>query len=162
MWGLTLAEWLTIIAIILGPFAAVATQLYVQSEKVKRDHKMWVFRTLMGLRASYVNETFVQAFNLIDVLFYDDRSIRQKRKEFLVVVDGAKGRELTNEELERCKDLISEILAKMGAKLGYAFDHTELKNTGYYPVGLMRLPTATLAVLEGRANIGIVIKEDHR
>jgi len=159
---MTVAEWLTIVAIILGPFAAVGTQLWVQSYKAKKDQKLWVFNTLMGLRGNFVNETFVQAFNLIDVLFYKDRDIRQKRKEFIDVVGVAAGRDLTNPEVERCKDLISEMLAKMGAKLGYAFDHTELKNAGYYPIGLMKLPTATLAVLEGRANIGIVIKEGHR
>ncbi|MHB8542024.1 MAG: DUF6680 family protein [Candidatus Acidiferrales bacterium] len=158
-WGLTISEWLTITAIVLGPILAVAMQLAMQARKAKRDQKLWVFNTLMGLRATIVNETFVQAFNLVDVVFYKHPDIRKKRQQFLSVTDGAAGRELTAQELDRCKDLVAEMLAKIGRELGFVFDHSEIKNTGYYPAGLAKLPTAALAVLEGGASLGVVIKK---
>jgi len=55
----------------------------------------------------------------------------------------------------------------MGSELGYNFDHSEIKNTGYYPKAFERLDTAAfmlrekgLEVLEGKANIGVVIRDE--
>src|SRR6266849_586600 len=94
-WGLTVAEWLTLAAIILGPILAVATQLLMQARKAKRDTKLWVFNTLMSYRAMILNPNFVQAFNLVDVVFYKNAEVRKKRKEFLDIVTAAVGRDLT-------------------------------------------------------------------
>ena|SRR6185437_16741095 len=166
-WGLTIAEWLTIAAIVLGPFAAAATQLWIQARKAKRDLKLWVFSNLMGLRATFVNPTFVQAFNLVDVVFYKHSDIRNKRKEFMDFIMRIGERDLTPQEVDRCRDLISEMLAKMGKVLDLVFDHTQIKDTGYYPkglgqveVGLAAIRQKALAVLEGNASIGVVIKEE--
>jgi hypothetical protein len=166
-WGLTVAEWLTLAAIILGPILAVATQLWMQARKTKRDTKLWVFNTLMSYRAMIVSPNFVQAFNLVDVIFYKNAEVRKKRKEFLDLVTAATGRDLTPSEVEKCKDLVAEMLSKMGSELGYDFDHTQIKDTGYYPMALGKVDADAnalrekgLAVLEGKANIGVVIKND--
>jgi len=71
-WGLTVAEWITVAAIILGPILAVSTQLWIQARKVKRDAKLYVFSTLMGYRAMVLHPSFVQAFNLVDVVYYQN------------------------------------------------------------------------------------------
>ncbi len=139
----------------------------MQERKTKRDSKLWVFNTLMAHRATPVNANFVQAFNLIDAVFYDNWDVRNKREECLIVVTNATGHNLTPQEAERLKDLVAEMLSKMGSELGYDFDHTEIKDTGYYPVAFEKVDNAEsalrekgLAVLEGKANIGVVIKND--
>jgi hypothetical protein len=164
-WGLTVAEWLTFAAIILGPILAVATQLVMQARKAKRDTKVWVFNTLMGYRASFLNVNFVQAFNLVDVVFYKNDEVRRKRKEFMSLVSAATGRDLTQPEVEKLKDLIAEMLSKMGSELGYSFDHTQIKDTGYYPIAFGKWEEAALAlrdkglaVLDGKASISVVVK----
>ncbi len=166
-WGLTVAESLTLAAIILGPILAVATQLWIQARKAKRDSKLWVFNTLMAHRATPVNANFVQAFNLIDAVFYDNGEVREKRRECLAIVTNASGPNLTVPEAERLKDRVAEMLSKMGLELGYEFDHTEIKDTGYYPVGFAQVDTATaalrekgLAVLEGKARISVVVTNE--
>src|SRR6266436_4363546 len=110
-WGLTVAESLTLAAIILGPILAVATQLWIQARKAKRDSKLWVFNTLMAHRATPVNA---------------------KRREGLAIVTNASGPNLTVPEAERLNDRVAEMLSKMGLELGYEFEHTEIKDTGYY------------------------------
>jgi uncharacterized protein DUF6680 len=136
-WGLTVAEWLTIAAIVLGPGLAVATQLWFQSRKTKRDSKLWVFNTLMGLRPQILHVDFVKAFNMIDVVFYDNDDIRKGRKEFLNVVTAVQGRHFLPAEVEKGNDILAEMLAKMGKELGFEFDHTQIKNTGYLPQGFV-------------------------
>lgn len=166
-WGLTLAEWLTIAAIVLGPIFAVATQLWMQARKAKRDNKVWVFNQLMAHRATPINVNFVQAFNLIDAVFYDNAEVRNKRHEFLNVATGAANRDLTSAELGKLEDLVAEMLAKMGQELGYSFDHTQIKNTGYYPKGFVTAENAIvalrdkcIAVLDGKAPIAVIVKEE--
>jgi hypothetical protein len=166
-WGLTVSEWITVAAIVLGPILAVATQLWFQARKTKRDSKLWTFNTLMGLRASIVSPNFVQAINLVDTVFYGNSEVRDKRREFLALVTAAQGRVMTSAEIDKAKDLIAELLAKMGKELGLDFDHTEIKDTGWYPVGFQILEETSsalrekgLAVLEGKANIGVVIKDN--
>jgi hypothetical protein len=166
-WGLTVGEWITVAAIILGPFLAVAAQLWIQARKAKRDTKLWVFNSLMGYRAMILNPNFVQAFNLVDVVFYKNTDVRKKRKEFLEIVTAAAGANLTPQAIEKCKDLVAEMLSKMGSELGFEFDHTQIKDTGYYPMAFEKLDTAALslrekglAVLEGKANIGVVVRNE--
>lgn len=103
----------------------------------------------------------------MDVVFYGNSEVRSKRQEFLTALTNAAGRDLTPQEIDRCKDLLAEMLAKMGRELSLEFDHTEIKDTGYYPVAfeqstqaIVSLREKGLAVLEGRANIGVVLKEE--
>jgi hypothetical protein len=166
-WGLTVGEWITVAAIIVGPFLAVSAQLWIQARKAKRDTKLWVFNTLMSHRAAILNANFVQAFNLVDVVFYSDNEIRKKRKEFMDVVTSARGVIMTPEKVEKLKDLVAEMLAKIGGELGYEFDHTQIKDTGYYPLAYEKIENAGFAirekgleVLEGKANIGVVIRTE--
>jgi hypothetical protein len=166
-WGLTVSEWITVAAIILGPFMAVGTQLWIQARKAKRDAKLWVFSTLMGYRAQFLNPIFVQAFNLVDVVFYKNTEARKKREEFMKVVIGAAGANLSPQAVEKLKDLVAEMLSKMGSELGFKFDHTQIKDTGYYPMAFEKMDTGALAlrekglaVLEGKVNIGVVIRDE--
>src|SRR6266516_1501456 len=93
-WGLTVAEWLTVTAIILGPILAIATQLWMQARKAKRDIKLWVFSTLMSYRAMILNQNFVPEFTLVAVVYNKNDEVRKKRKEFLDVVNGVAARDL--------------------------------------------------------------------
>jgi hypothetical protein len=109
---------------------AVLIQLGFQARKTTRDSKLWVFNTLMGLRATWLNPNFVQAINLVDTVFYNNSEVRDKRREFLGVITVASGRELSSQEFEKSKDLIAEMLAKMGKELGFKFDHTQNQGHG--------------------------------
>ncbi|HYB60677.1 MAG TPA: DUF6680 family protein [Methylomirabilota bacterium] len=166
-WGLTISEWLTILAIILGPIIAVLTQLGIQRSNSKRDEKMRVFKTFMGLRATWVQQDFVQAFNLVDVIFYKNLQVRQKRKELFTLLTSRAGADLIPDEVMRANDLFAEMLAMIGHELGYDFGHTEIKGTAYLPTGQQRLADEsrqlmqqTLAVMEGRQNLGVVIRTE--
>jgi hypothetical protein len=164
--GLTITDLVTVTALLVGPAIAIGIQLYFESRRRKRAAKERIFSTLMGFRAFIINPQFVQALNLVDVIFYDNVEVRAKRSEFMAIANGSQGREMKPQEIEACKDLIAEMLAKMGKELGFEFDHTEIKNTAYYPKGFERLDYAAFAlrekgleVLEGKSSIGVVIRD---
>jgi hypothetical protein len=168
-WGLKTSEWITIAAIVLGPILAVATQLWMQSRKEHREDKLWVFETLMSFRATWIAPGFVRALNSVNVVFYDNKGVTDKLQELVstLVLAGNAGDNFPPELLDKCKDLLAEMLAKMGKELGFEFDHTQIKDTAYYPRGHEILAASEfalrekgIAVLEGRANIGVVLRTE--
>src|SRR2546430_742530 len=82
-WGLRTGEWITIAEIIVGPIAAVLTQLWFQKRRTARDQKLWVYGALISLRATWIAPDFVRALNFVDVVFYGNKLIRDKRTELL-------------------------------------------------------------------------------
>ncbi len=164
-WALKTGEWITIAAILVGPIAAVLAQLWIQARRQKRDQKMWVYGTLMSFRATWVAPDFVRAMNFVDVVFHKNADVRAKRKEWLASI---RNRNLDGSPIQvdwnKAEDLFAELLDLMGKELGYDFAHTEIKDTAYYPEGHEKMDRAAielrekgLAVLEGKANIGVVV-----
>jgi hypothetical protein len=71
---------LTIIAIILGPLLALWLQRMAENSREKKQNKFLVFKTLMTYRATPLNYQYVQALNLIDVVFnaksHEEKAVR--------------------------------------------------------------------------------------
>jgi len=133
-----------------------------------RDQKLWVYGALMSCRATWIAADFVRAMNFIDVVFYKSEQVRAKRAELMAQIKKATGPDgaLVQFEWDRAVDFFAEMLDLMGKELGFDFEHTQIKDTAYYPVGHEKLDKAAfdlrekgLAVLEGRANIGVVVHE---
>jgi hypothetical protein len=49
-YSVSLEAWLTIIAILTGPLAALLIQMYFQDRRAKEDRKVAIFRNLMNYR----------------------------------------------------------------------------------------------------------------
>ena len=69
---------LNIIALILVPILAVVVGQKLQDRAQKRNDKMQIFKILMTSRIfGWTNES-VQAMNLIDIVFSDDKDVRNR------------------------------------------------------------------------------------
>jgi hypothetical protein len=107
----------------------------------------------MSLRATWLHPDFVRAINFVDVVFYKNKKIRAKLREFLTAIKGDMGNQ---QVFDNAKDLLSEMVAMMGKELNFQFGHTEIKDTAYYPKGhafmdesAVKLREKALAVLDG-------------
>src|SRR5438552_18804781 len=79
---------LTIIAIIVGPVAALWVQRKLEEGSEAKYRKVWVFKTLMSFRATNLSPTIVQALNLIDVEFdVNNDTEKAVRKAWKVLLD---------------------------------------------------------------------------
>ena len=168
-WGLKASEWIMILAIILGPIFAVVTQFAWQKNRQKREQKMWVFNTLMGLRAAMHSPEFVKALNFIDVVFHKNAVIRTKWKNLLnyFYSDAYKPQNYTALAHEKTKDLVAELLSEIGKELGYKFDYTHIKDSACYPTlfGMadeesMKLRQRLIAALEGSGTLSVKLVEN--
>lgn len=135
---------LTIVAIFAAPMVALKVQRCGDEEREKKGRKVWIFKTLMGSRATRLNANYVQALNLIDIEFLDvkEKGVRDSWKELLdhYTAWGAKTEKQRKVDekvdVERSNDLLAEMLMKMGRVLDYDFDKVYIKKGFYYPEGL--------------------------
>lgn len=73
--------WVNIIAVIVAPIAAVVIGQKLQDRAEKRKDKMAVFKALMTYRYGWSQEAVV-ALNSIPVVFSEDKSVRERWKEY--------------------------------------------------------------------------------
>jgi len=146
-------------AVIQAPRWAVKTQWDLQLLKEEHDRRLTLFKTLMATRATPVDFRHVQSLNMIDVEFSsesaEDRAVRSGWKDYLDALNNPVG---FNDppQLERRRDLLAELLQRMGKTLKYDFDFAYLKGRVYYPQGheedtmtSFRMRKGLLEVLEG-------------
>lgn len=159
---------ITIIAILVGPVAALYIQRRLDISREGRNRKLGVFKTLMSYRATALAPVFVQALNLIDVEFDGDnekeRNVRNAWKELLDLLNNYRS---TPNAQEKTRELTADLLQAMGTCLGYDFDRVQVKKGAYYPEGLVNteqeqhaVRRGILDVLQGKRRIPVGIFED--
>jgi len=132
---MTIADWIMITAVFLGPIVAVRLTRYLDDQKEVRARKLDIFKTLMATRAYNVSWKHVEALNRIDLEF--DRSHKKEKevieawKEYLDLL-GNMSIQADQWNLKRV-DLLVELLHKMARVLDYDFDKIHIKNSSYSP-----------------------------
>jgi hypothetical protein len=104
----------TIIALIVGPVAAVCITLWYQRRTEKRAAKERLFMTLMAHRRSFPpTPDWVGALNLIDVVYADNPNIvRQWHSLYDILIQGPLN-------MPRFNHQYLELLSSMATSLGY-------------------------------------------
>jgi hypothetical protein len=110
-------NFIAILAVIIGPVAAVLITLWHQDRKQKIDTKKRIFLTLMAhRRALPPNPEWANALNLIDVVFGDHPQIVALWHEYYAFLAQIQSWEETTQQREH-KYL--ELLSAMAHSLGY-------------------------------------------
>lgn len=123
---MTIADWLMIFAVMLGPIIAVQLTRYLDDKKEVRERKLQVFKTLMATRAYTISWEHAVALNRIDLEFNKnskkEKAIIESWKAYLDLLGN---KELSSEQwnIKRI-DLFVELLYTMAQVLDYDFDKT--------------------------------------
>ena len=130
-------EIINIIALIIIPVIAVVIGQKLQVCSQKRNDKMQIFKTLMTSRIfGWTNES-VQAMNLIDVVFADDKAVR---KQWKICFDKMCVENPTDADLSKIKLEREKLLEAMAKSLGYKDIITwESIQNPYIPKGMTDL-----------------------
>ena len=142
-------EALNIIALIFVPILAVVVGQKLQDRAQKRNDKMQIFKILMTSRIfGWTNES-VQAMNLIDIVFADDKNVR---KHWKACFDKMCVENPTETELSKIKTEREKLLETMAKSLGYKKIITwESIQNPYIPKGMMELRGQQQAYQENQA-----------
>lgn len=119
-------EIINLIALIVVPIAAVYIGQKLQDREQKRKDKIQIFKILMTSRIFGWTNDSVQAMNLIDVVFADDKDVCDQWK---VCFDKMRIENPTETDLLKMKTEKEKLLEKMAKSLGYKniSDTTSLK-----------------------------------
>ena len=132
---MTIADWLMITAVFLGPIVAVRLTRYLDDKKEIRARKLDIFKTLMATRAYNVSWSHVEALNRIDLEFdknhKKEKEVIEAWNEYLDLL-GNTAISADQWNVKRV-DLLVELLHKMAKVLDYDFDKTRIKNSSYSP-----------------------------
>lgn len=148
---MTIADWLMIVAVILGPIISVRLTRYLDNRKEVRERKLNIFKTLMATRAYAVSWDHVMTLNKIDLEF-DKNNKKEKAviEAWKAYLDLLGDKTLTGEQWNvKRVDLLVELLHKMAQVLDYDFDKTHIKNSSYSPVAHGQLEDEQSAMRKG-------------
>lgn len=131
---------ITIFAIFRAPIVALEIQKKIEKIKEKEERKFNIFKTLLATRANALSLEHVQALNLIDLEFYNEKEIREA---WNVYRDHLNSYPKTNEESnnkstedrwqEKSMNCLIDLLYSLSKYFGYDFDKVLLKNGAYSP-----------------------------
>lgn len=151
-------EWLTIIAIIVGPVLAVQAQKWIERAREKRNLRLYTFKRLMATRGAVLSPTHVEALNMIDLEFAGkgkkDVEVRQRWEEYLdnlthVVQDPEKHQAELDAWSKRNNDLLVNLLVSMSRAVGYNFTSVQIRRGVYTPLGHANFEFETQAFRRG-------------
>jgi hypothetical protein len=135
---MSLAEILTIIALLLSPLIALQVSETLAHIKDKKQRRFHVYRTLMASRAVRLATDHVEALNLIDVEFHgSDKKSKSVLSAWKAYLDHLNSEREPNTAVWDSKrdDLFVDLLYEMSRHVGYDFDKTHIRRTSYYPIG---------------------------
>lgn len=135
--GITISDWLMMLAVVLGPILAVQVQKFLDRRKEERDRKLKVFRDLMTTRASTLAFQHVSALNMVGLEF-NGKKYSKVVNAWKTYIDHLGSFPNDDEELqkiwsEKKNDQLSDLLYEMGESLGFDFDKVHIKKAGYFP-----------------------------
>ena len=133
---MTGAEIILTGAVILGPILAVVVARYMESYRIQREQRMYIFRTLMRTRGGTAKASVdhVAALNLVEIEFRNDKVVHDAWKEHFNILCRL-GRNENVDPLSLDKSL-ANLLQLISRTLGYKIEGMEIFEGGYTPRSL--------------------------
>ena len=152
-------EFLTIVAILLGPFFGIFVHGRLEDRKSTNQRKLDIFKTLMATRATPLARAHVESLNRIDIEF-TGRKEKKIRETWAVLLDhygqcpslptkpmpdrNQVEQDKYNSEyqsyeidfarwIEKGYESRANLLKEMGAIFRYDFDEIKIRKAVYYP-----------------------------
>ena len=166
---LELKDWSVIGATVLGPILAVQAQKAVEAFRERRERKTRLFEQLMATRASRVAPEHVRALNMIDLVFYGERTLGVQRrsakeqrildswKEYLDHLNNRGEDDQIMQWLAKGDERFTNLLYAIAEDIGFRFDRVQLKRGSYSPIAhgeleaeQAELRRATLSLVTGK------------
>ena len=131
---MTINDYLTLAALIIIPIVAVVIAQWLQNRSEKRKDKVQIFKTLMPSRIYGWTPDSVNALNIIDIVYSDDKKVRAAWKD---LNDKYRVTNPDQQHLKKIENAQYKLLEAMANSLGYKDKITwETIQNPYMPVGM--------------------------
>ena len=149
--SLLISNAIMILAVIVGPIAAVRITRDLDEKRERRGRQLITFRTLMTTRANNLSPLHVEALNSIDLNFTgDSKAEKAVREAWGVYLNWLSEKDISPDQWGiRRKELLTILLQKMAQCLDYDFDRGHIERAVYLPSGHGRLDMDQEAIRQG-------------
>lgn len=141
--SVTLNDYLTLIALLLGPTIGVVITIWYQRRQEKRRAELWILGSLVSNRHQIFGSENVKAMNTIDVVFAHNAKVREAWGDF---VDAARNQNVdATFRLKAYNALVDAMCATLG--YGESMRYVDLERVVFDP-GVLRAQTIEQGFLE--------------
>lgn len=128
---------LTIIAMFRAPIVALRVQKEIEDYKEQKRRKFEIFKTLLATRADTTSLEHVQALNMIDIEYYEEKNISQLwniYRDHLNSYPQNQDKNAQERWEEKRVDYLTDLLHGMSLFFEYDLDKVILKKGAYSPM----------------------------
>lgn len=144
---------INILAVIVAPIVAVIVGQYLQDRAEKRKDKIEIFKALMVSRYGWSFNS-VQAMNIIEIVFFDDKKVLEAWKDFY---DKSCIEKPTDTQIKKMQIAKDRLLEAMAHSLGYKDKVTwETIQNPYIPKGMVDSMQQQQMIQNGQAEFAKV------
>ena len=104
---------LELIALIFSPLFTLSILPMIEESKSKLQNKYETFKYLYANRDNLINYTVVQHFNLIDIVFINDKKVRKCWKELRQLLNSQSTLSQQNAKCAEFADYVMETIKKL-------------------------------------------------
>ena len=114
---------INIAAIVLSPIIAVVVTIFLQNRSDKKKEKIAIIKSLLSTGHYLYSDEIIRSYNLIDIVFKDDKDVRAKWKLYYEALckgfaeDGEKQRKYTDMQYQGM-ELLMQMLQKQAGEMG--------------------------------------------
>ncbi|WCL55036.1 DUF6680 family protein [Gimibacter soli] len=120
-------EILTLVAILVGPIAAVWVGHHLQDRRETKLRQREILKGLMIGRIDITSGDFLRAINIIEIDFNDDEKIMKSFREFMRVIN--------NNQSSEFPRVFTDLYIRIAESIGLKFDQLDIMQGGYLPGG---------------------------
>ena len=129
------SEWIMVLAVLVGPIAAVIITLWHQGRKQKREQKITLLRHLLAFRQLPADANFSHAINMIPIEFADNIGVLKAHREF---IQSAYATGDDDEALSQTRGIKqTRLIYEMARSLGFDIRETDLQTEAYTATGFV-------------------------
>ena len=132
-----LSEFLTLLAILIGPVLAILVQLRTEKRRQTRDQQAITMRMLVSTRHLVSDPAYSTAINMIPIDFNGVRPVMVAHKAFVEAVNFRPSDENRASHDEQIITRQTKLIFAMTKHLGYDLPETDIQTTAYASGGFV-------------------------
>jgi hypothetical protein len=151
-------EWLTLLAIVVGPIVAVCISLIIEARRRSRDQRLHVFRIIMTTRHLPGDPGYSSSINLVPVEFHRSRDVINAYNEY---IESTRFRVQLGEEDKQNRLLASKqakLIFEMANDLGFRLRESDLEIQAYAADGFIKRDNIVLDAFLAIREVAEVLK----
>ena len=157
--GLKLYEFVTLIAVLLGPVIAVTITLVFESRRRTRESRIQVMRMLLNTRHLASDPSYTIAINLVPVEFNRKKEVMKSWREYIETV---RFKQTPQNQEEHYKLMVAKqttLIYEIMKSLGFKLSETDIQTNAYASEGFINRDNLYLNSLRAMCDIAEHLKQ---